>query len=102
MMTKRWNKDQRVSNVKWYYENKGNLTKTQRRFGNTFYLWGYLKGEVYKDPAPETIQDLKRNIKREIRKINPEVLLKVCDNFVSRLQNVNAKRGAWIEHIINA
>ena len=60
----------------------------------------YLSGEVYKDPAPETIQDLKRNIKREIRKINLEVLLKVCDNFVSRLQNVNAKRGVWIEHII--
>ena len=55
-----------------------------------------------KDPASETIQDLKQNIKHEIRKINPDVLLKVCNNFVSRLQNVNAKQGDWIEHIINA
>jgi transposase len=34
-----------------------------------FYLWGHLKSVVY-NPLPKTLDDLKANIKREIKKFN--------------------------------
>ena len=67
-----------------------------------FYLWGYLKSKVYSDPIPKTCEELKRNIRREIRKIKRETLTKVSNNVLIRLQKVIASKGAWIEHIINS
>ena len=66
-----------------------------------FFLWGYLKSKVYRDPIPETLEDLKDNIRREIRKINASILDKVYDNVLVRLQRVLGQRGAWIEYLIN-
>ena len=37
-----------------------------------FYLWGYLKSVVY-NPLPKTLDDLKTNLEREIKKINKEI-----------------------------
>ena len=53
-----------------------------------FYLWGYLKSRVYIDSIPETCEQLKKNIRREIRRINSETLATVYDNVLVRLQNV--------------
>ena len=66
-----------------------------------FYLWGYLKSIVYRDPVPTTLEELKKNIRREIRRINQDTLAKVYDNVLVRMQRVLARRGAWIEHLIN-
>ena len=33
-----------------------------------FFLWGYLKSKVY-EPLPKTLDDLKANIEREIKRI---------------------------------
>jgi hypothetical protein len=41
-----------------------------------FYLWGHLKALVY-NPLPKTMDDLKANISREIRKIPTESLKNV-------------------------
>ncbi len=49
-----------------------------------FFLWGYLKASVF-SPLPKTIDDLKRNIEREIEKINENMLENVFDWF--KLQN---------------
>ena len=56
---------------------------------------------VYRDPVPKTREDLKNNIRREIRKINAETLGRVYDNVLVRLQRVLGRKGAWIEHLIN-
>ena len=37
-----------------------------------FYLWGYLKSKVYRDPVPTTLEELRKNIRREIRRINED------------------------------
>ena len=50
-----------------------------------FFLWGYLKSVVYKDPVPATLEDLKKNIRREVRWIKPETLRKVYENVLVRL-----------------
>lgn len=67
-----------------------------------FFLWGYLKSVVYRDPVPKTREDLKNNIRREIRKINSETLGRVYENVLVRLQRVLGRKGAWIEHLLNA
>jgi hypothetical protein len=41
-----------------------------------FYLWGYLKSVVY-NPLPKTLDELKENIEREIKKIPKDSLKKV-------------------------
>ena len=63
---------------------------------------GYLKSVVYKDPVPKAFEDLKNNVKREIRTIKPQTLEKVYHNALARLQNVLGRKGAWIEHLMNA
>ena len=50
-----------------------------------FFLWGYLKSVVYEDAVPATLEELKKNIKREVRKIKPETLRKVYNNVLVRL-----------------
>ena len=65
-----------------------------------FYLWGYLKSVVYQN-RPRTTEELKRNIKREVRRIRGDVLMSVIENFLCRLQYVHGKQGAWIEHVMN-
>ena len=44
-----------------------------------FYLWGHLKQLVYY-PLPKTIDELKANIRREIKKINVEILKNTFKN----------------------
>ena len=62
----------------------------------------YLKSVVYKDPLPKALEDLKNNVKREIRRIKPQTLEKVYHSVLARLRNVLARKGAWIEHLMNA
>jgi hypothetical protein len=38
-----------------------------------YFLWGYLKARVY-SPMPKTIEDLKANITKEIKKIDKNIL----------------------------
>ncbi len=61
-----------------------------------FFLWGYLKSVVY-NPLPKTLDDLKANIKREIEKINVEILKSTFENFEKRCHLVIAADGGLIE-----
>ena len=65
-----------------------------------YFPWGYLKEGVYTG-NPRTSEELKESIRTEIRKIPPEMLTRVVDNFDVCLAAVIQQRGAWIEHIIN-
>ena len=65
-----------------------------------YFFWGYLKARVYQDNAP-TIERLKENIKREIRRIPRDMLERVIDNFNVRVAAVIQQRGAWVEHVIH-
>lgn len=65
-----------------------------------YFLWGYLKERKYED-NPDTIDWLKENIKREIRRIPSDILERVINNFSARVANVIQQRSAWIEHVIN-
>jgi Helix-turn-helix domain (DUF4817) len=64
-----------------------------------FFLWGYLKSKVYVN-APNSLQDLRRNIEREIRGISRETRQKVMSNFVWRLQECVRMNGGHLEHVL--
>ena len=64
-----------------------------------FYLWGYLKDNVYQD-NPQTIPELKTAITTKIRTVSREECVRVIDNFACRIQVCLQRRSGHLEHII--
>ncbi|EFN79275.1 hypothetical protein EAI_06104, partial [Harpegnathos saltator] len=49
-----------------------------------FFLWGFLKGKVYAND-PQTIPELKEEIRRTINEISPQLCQNVIEDFVKRM-----------------
>ncbi|GFY21286.1 putative transposable element [Trichonephila clavipes] len=58
-----------------------------------YFLWGYVKSLVYAD-KPQTLDHLEENIRRVIAYIRPQMLEKVIENWMSRLDYIRASRGS--------
>ena len=65
-----------------------------------YFLWGYLKERIY-DNNPQTLADLKDNVRRETRRMSADMIGRVIDNFNVRVAATIRQEGVWIEHIIN-
>jgi hypothetical protein len=50
-----------------------------------FFLWGYLKSQVFKAPAPHTVQELKQRIQQEVKLIPVEMLQRVMGDVCKTL-----------------
>lgn len=61
-----------------------------------FFLWGYVKEEVYK-MEPTTKEEMKERIKAVFRNINDQMLVNVSASFVSRLGLCIEKNGGHFE-----
>lgn len=64
-----------------------------------FFLWGHLKERVYGN-NPQTLDDLKNNIRQAIREIDLAVCQKVIDNFDVRIDACQRSRGGHLNDII--
>ncbi|GFT59117.1 uncharacterized protein TNCV_186821 [Trichonephila clavipes] len=64
-----------------------------------YFLWGYIKSLVYAD-KPQTLDHLEDNIHRVIADIRPQMLEKVIENWMSRLDYIRASRGSHMPEII--
>ncbi|GFV28072.1 uncharacterized protein TNCV_187481 [Trichonephila clavipes] len=64
-----------------------------------YFLWGYVKSLVYAD-KPQTLDHLEDNIRRVISDIRPQMLEKVIENWMSRLDYIRASRGSPMPEII--
>ncbi|GFU21527.1 uncharacterized protein TNCV_3827341 [Trichonephila clavipes] len=64
-----------------------------------YFLWGYVKSLVYAD-KPQTLDHLEDNIRRVIADIRPQMLVKVIENWTSRLDYIRASRGSRMPEII--
>ncbi|GFS83269.1 uncharacterized protein TNCV_600171 [Trichonephila clavipes] len=64
-----------------------------------YFLWGYVKSLVYAD-KPQTLDHLEDNIRRVIADIRPQMLEKVIENWMSRLDYIQASRGSHMPEII--
>ena len=66
-----------------------------------FFLWGLLKGKVYKN-TPCTIEQLKDSIRQEIQAINVDTLGKVFQNLEKRIQVCLDVKGDQFQHRLSA
>ena len=66
--------------------------------GCDFWLWGYLKANVY-HPQPRTLQELKERIRTAIRSIPMEMLEAVMCNFEARSNMCLGNNGEHFEHL---
>ena len=64
-----------------------------------FYLWGYLKDNVYEN-NPQTTGELTAAITGKIRQIPKDECVRVIDNFARRVQVCLQCRGQHLEHIV--
>ncbi|GFU76853.1 transposable element Tc3 transposase [Trichonephila clavipes] len=64
-----------------------------------YFLWGYVKSWVYAD-KPQTLDHLEDNIRRVIADIRPQMLEKVIENWMSRLDYIRASCGSPMPEII--
>lgn len=64
-----------------------------------FFLWGYLKDRVY-NAMPNSLQVLKRNIIREIRRITPETLAAVMNSTVARARQCQTQHGGHLKDCV--
>ncbi|GFV38170.1 uncharacterized protein TNCV_709931 [Trichonephila clavipes] len=62
-------------------------------------LWGYVKSLVYAD-KPQTLDHLANNIRRVIADIRPQMLQKVIENWISRLDYIRASHCSRMPEII--
>ena len=62
-----------------------------------FFLWGLLKGKVYKN-TPRTIEQLKDAIRQEIQAVNVETLGKVFQTSEKRIQVCLDVKGDQFQH----
>lgn len=63
-----------------------------------FFMWGYIKNEVYKIP-PTTQQDMKQRIRDVFQTINVLMLQNVQRSFEERLQHCIDVNGGHFEHL---
>ena len=66
--------------------------------GCDFWLWGYLKANVY-HPQPTTLLELKERIRTAIHSIPIPMLKAVMCNFVLRLNKCFENNGEHFEHV---
>jgi hypothetical protein len=64
-----------------------------------FFLWGCLKSQVFKAPAPHTVQELKHRIQQEVKRIPVETLQRVMSDVRKRLTECLERNGGHLNDI---
>jgi hypothetical protein len=64
-----------------------------------FYLWGYVKHQVYIPPLPTSIPELKVRIRTAIETMAADMLQTVSNELDYRVDVCGITKGAHIEHL---
>jgi hypothetical protein len=74
---------------------------TQHTWDRTcdFFLWGYVKDQVYVPPLPARIPELKLRIRTAIETIAADMLQKVWNELDYRVGVCRITKGAHVEHM---
>ncbi len=65
-----------------------------------YFLWGYIKGKVYKDP-PQSMNELKNKRREASDSISQASLQKIYKNMKFRLSFVVREQGGHFEHLLS-
>lgn len=63
-----------------------------------FFLWGYLKSKVYED-KPASLEELRDRIREACATVTSDMILRVVDEWGSRVGHCFAARGQHFEHV---
>jgi len=81
----------------------GVLTSCHTQYTGTtpcdFFLWGYVKDQVYVPPLPASIPELKERIRTAIETITADMLQTVWNELDYRVDVCRITNGAHIEHL---
>ena len=75
-----------------------NVDQLQLSSGN-FFLWGYVKGQVYVPPLPASIPELKVRIRTAIETITADMLQTVWNELDYLVDVYRITKGAHIDHL---
>jgi len=64
-----------------------------------FFIWVYVKDQVYVHPLPASIPELKVRIRTAIGTITADMLQTVCNELDYRVDVCRITNGAHIEHL---
>ncbi|GFS80828.1 uncharacterized protein TNCV_1334561 [Trichonephila clavipes] len=64
-----------------------------------FYVWGFIKNNVYVPPLPADFPDLRHRIEAAVARITSDTLNNVWDELAYRLDVVHGTNGTHIEHL---
>ena len=64
-----------------------------------FFLWGYVKDQVYVPPIPTSISELKVRIRTAIETVTDDMLQTVWNELDYRVDVCRITKGAHIEHL---
>ena len=65
----------------------------------TFFLWGYVKDQVYVPPLPPCITELKVRIRTAIETVTADMLQTVWNELDYRVDVCRITKGAHIEYL---
>ncbi|PSN56022.1 hypothetical protein C0J52_13709, partial [Blattella germanica] len=65
-----------------------------------FFLWGYLKSVVFRNPPPHNTEELKERIRHEIAEIPADMLCRVMGNIQLRLEVCMQRNGSHLRDIV--
>jgi len=65
-----------------------------------FFLWGYLKSQVFKAPTPHTVQEFKHRIQQEVKRIPVGMLHRVMGDVRKRLTECLEQNGGHLNGVI--
>ena len=64
-----------------------------------FFLWGHLKGQVYKE-GPESLCDLKREITKAVRAVPADMCRRAIASAAKRAAPCLSREGGHFEHLL--
>jgi hypothetical protein len=67
-----------------------------------FWLWNYVKTQVYADPQPTNLIDLKAKIKLVFKNIDVNILPSVIFDIIKRMTVCVNVNGAHLEHVLHS
>jgi hypothetical protein len=85
-----WTGAQRAFAVKAFYKKRWQFCDRS----------AYLKSEVFKAPAPHTVQELTHRIQPEVKQISVEILQRVMSDVSKRLTECLERNGGHLNDVI--
>ena len=67
---------------------------------NDFWLWGFVRDQIYKSPRPETIVELRDRIAAVLDSIDRQMIRRAYSNFFKRCEACVSEQGGHFEHLL--